>query len=190
MENTFSTFEAAKHCDTTMTSISRWIKAGRIKCYRTPGGHHRILREDLFEFMDKYNMPIPEKIKPVRKKILIVDDDVEVRESLLVSLTSDKYNFEVDVAKDGYEAGLKVMQFKPDVIILDLMMPNIDGFKVCERIKSDPLTQNIKILVLTAYDDPDTIDKAYKKGADKILIKPAGTEELVEEIKLLLQKNH
>jgi len=188
MKNSYSTFEAADYCDTTMTSISRWIKAGKINSYRTPGGHHRILREDLFEFMDKHNMPIPEKIKPARKKILIVDDDAEVRESLLLFLTSDKYNFEVDVAKDGYEAGLKVMQFKPDVIILDLMMPNIDGFKVCERTKSDPLTQDIKILVLTAYDDPDNIDKAYKKGADKILIKPAGKEELLEEIKLLLRK--
>ena len=188
MKNSFSTFEAAEYCDTTMISIIRWVKDGKIKSYRTPGGHRRIPRQALFEFMDKYNIPIPEKVEPVRKRILIVDDDFEVRESLFLFLSGDQYNFELAVAKDGYEAGIKVMQFKPDVIILDLMMPNIDGFEVCERIKSDPLTQNIKILVLTAYDDPDNIDKANKKGADKILVKPAGTEELIGEIKLLLHK--
>ena len=93
-----------------------------------------------------------------------------------------------DVAKDGYEAGMKVLQFEPDVIILDLMMPHIDGFGVCKRIKSDPSTQNIKVLVLTAYDDPANQKKAYACGADKMLSKPVGTEELLKEINILLQQ--
>ena len=122
--------------------------------------------------------------------ILIVDDDTEVREHLISFLSDDRYNFDVTIAKNGYEAGIKVMQIKPDVLILDLMMPNVNGFEVCERIKNDPLTQNIKIIVLTAYDDPATVNKAYSKGADKMLFKPVAMEEILKEINLLLHKSY
>ena len=190
MKNALTTFEAAKYCNTNMISISRWIRDGELKSYKTPGGHNRIMKEDLFRFMEKFNIPIPEKLGSIRKKVLIASDDVEVQEQLFSFLSDSHYNFDVTVAGDGYEAGIKLVRFKPDILILDLMMPYIDGFDVCEEIKIDPVTQNIKILILSVSDNPAAVKKAYEKGADKVLFKPAAANELLKEINVLLRKNY
>ena len=185
-KDVFSTFQAAEYCDTSYMSIKRWIMSGKLKAYKTPGGHNRIHKRNLIDFMMKNNIPIPEKVDIIRKKILVVDDDIQVREGIANYLRMNGQNYEVTTAEDGFEAGIIVNQFDPDLIILDLLMPKMDGFKVCEKIKRNLLTRDTKILVLTGYANKKNMKRAYESGADKVLQKPLDMEKLLEEINLVI----
>ncbi|MFC1558861.1 response regulator [candidate division KSB1 bacterium] len=175
-----TTFNAAEYCDVSFMTINRWIADGKIKAHKTPGGHRRIFKEDLQKFMLKNNIPIPEGDLIINKKILIVDDDVELRESLEEYL-KERY-FEVFTAGDGYEACFVLNKQLPDFIILDLIMPNMDGFRVCELIKEDSRTKDLKLIVLTGYANEENIKRAYEFGVDKVLSKPVKIEDLLDII--------
>lgn len=185
-KDVLSTFQAAEYCDTSYMSIKRWIMSGKLKAYKTPGGHNRINKRNLIDFMMKNNIPIPEKVDIIRRKILVVDDDTQVREGIANYLRMNGQNYDVATAEDGFEAGIIVNQFSPDLIILDLLMPKMDGFKVCEKIKRNLLTRDIKILVLTGYANKKNMKRAYESGADKVLQKPLDMEKLLEEINLVI----
>jgi len=184
-KNAFTTFQAADICSSSDSSIKRYIKSGKLKAYRTPGGHYRIVKNDLFTFMKENNIPIPER-EIVRKKILIVDDDEQVRESIAKYLRINVRNYDVATSEDGFDTGIMIAQYMPNIIILDLIMPQMDGFNVCEKIKRNPLIKNIKILVLTGYASDKNVKRAYECGADKVLAKPIEKEELIKEINSLI----
>lgn len=178
--------EAAKFCAVDRITLWRWVKSGYLEASVTLGGHHRILKEDLESFLvDNGMYPLAKKYF-LKDKILIVDDDPVLREVLSKALSDNKY--QTEVAADGFEAGVKVMQFKPDLIILDLIMPRMDGFEVCKLIKKDPVLSHIKILILTGYPTDDNIDRATKIDADVFLGKPVGIDTLLRHIKDLLEK--
>ena len=132
----------------TYQSAHNWIKSGRIKAFRTPGRHHRIRLGDLNEFLENHAMPPYEEEpeKSDRLKVLVVDDDPVVVESVTASLRiEDKY--EIATAFDDFNAGLLVERFRPNLVILDLLMPLVNGFDACETIKSE--NTETKVLVIT-----------------------------------------
>lgn len=182
----FTTFQAAEFCHTSFMSIKRWIQSGKLFAFKTPGGHYRILGKDLINFMKKNNIPIIKNIQPIWKKILIVDDETPIRDTISQFLRMNGNNFELATAEDGFEAGILVNQFMPDLILLDLMMPKMDGFKVCEKIKTNPTTKNIKLIVMTGFGTNENIKKAYDCGADKVLEKPFELQTLLEEINTII----
>ncbi len=118
------------------------------------------------------------------KRILIVDDDLQLQKLLTVMFTFDKY--ETETASSGFEAGAKVVKFKPDLIILDLFMPEMSGFDVCRRIKKDPETSHIKILALTGYDSKENRDRIMEAGADDYMVKPVEKDVLLKHVEDLL----
>ncbi len=183
----FTVSQASKYCRVSPKTIINWIEAGYIKAYKTVGGHRRMKREDLDEFMKKNDMPIPEEAKgEQRKKILVVDDDKIIVETIVQALEEDEHGFELISASDGFEAGLQVSHFKPDLVILDIMMPDINGYEVCQKIKCNPLTKETKVVVLSAYLDDDAFKQMKEYGADACFSKPLPLEQLrLEVIKLL-----
>ncbi len=179
--------QAAKYCAVDRMSMWRWVKAGNIRVSVTPGGHHRILREDLEAFIIEKGMyPLAQKQFP-RKKILIVDDDVSIERVLSKMLTDRKY--EIGVASDGFEAGIKVMQFKPDLMISDLIMPGMDGFEVCSLLKANSSTSHIKILTFTGYDTEENREKILRAGADAYMVKPVDRTALLTTIEDLFRSH-
>lgn len=178
--------QAAKYCAVDRMSMWRWVKAGNLRASVTPGGHHRILREDLEAFLVEKGMyPLAIKQFP-RKKILIVDDDVSILKVLSKMLTDHKY--ETAVAADGFEAGIKVVQFKPDLVILDLIMPYMDGFEVCRLIRANSATAHIKILTFTGYDTEENREKILRAGADAYMAKPVDRAVLLTKIEDILSR--
>ena len=178
--------ECAEFCAVNRSTLWRWIKAGYLEASVTLGGHHRILKEDLESFLvDNEMYPLAKK-HFLKNKILIVDDDPMIQKTLSESLSNNKY--QTDVAADGFEAGIKVMQFKPDLLILDLIMPRMDGFEVCKLIKKDPMISHIKILILTGYPTDENIDRMTEINADDFLEKPVKVDTLLRHIKDLLEK--
>jgi CheY-like chemotaxis protein len=137
--------------------------------------------------MRTQGIPIPEeKEENSRKKILVVDDDMIIVESIVQALEEDNFDYEVLSASDGFEAGLQVNHFHPDLLILDIMMPDIKGYDVCKKIKTDMETKNIKIIVLSAYLDDDKFTRMKENGADVCLSKPLPLSQLKAEVAKLL----
>jgi len=156
MDDTMTVFTASKYCNVSSKTIINWVEAGHIKAYKTVGGHRRIKKNDLEVFMLDQGIPIPEqKEETDRKKILVVDDDLIIVESIVQALEEDEYNYEVISASDGFEAGLQVNHFNPDILILDIMMPDIKGYEVCKKIA---LERNLPIRMVY-----DTIIKSLQE---------------------------
>jgi len=187
MDDTMTVFTASKYCNVSSKTIINWVEAGHIKAYKTVGGHRRIKKNDLQAFMLDQGIPIPEqKAESDRKKILVVDDDLIIVESIVQALEEDEYDYEVISASDGFEAGLQVNHFNPDLLILDIMMPDIKGYDVCKKIKSNKDTQHTKIIVLSAYLDEEKFKQMKENGADVCFSKPLPLSELKNEVATLL----
>ena len=144
-------------------------------------------KEDLDQFLREKGMPIPDESKgDERKKILVVDDDKIIVETIVQALEEDEHGYEMISASDGFEAGLQVSHFKPDLVILDIMMPDINGYEVCQKIKCTPETRDIKIVVLSAYLNDETFTRMKEYGADACFSKPLPLEQLKFEVANLL----
>jgi len=180
----FTTFEAAKLCHVSPLSIINWVNAGRLPAFRTPGGHRRIRREDLVRFMRDTGMPLPEELREGsgRPRVLVVDDEASIREVLTEHLTTREKPYEVMAAADGFEAGRLVATFRPDLVLLDLRMPGMDGFQVCRTIKADPETSNTVVIAMTGYYTPETEARILECGAMRCIAKPIEPSALGTQI--------
>jgi len=186
-EEVFSIPQAAKYCAVSRWTLSKCVKSGELKASRTPGGHYRILKKDLESFiLEKGMYPLANNLSS-SKKILIVDDDPKIQKLLSKMLSNEKY--ETETASTGYEAGAKVVRFKPGLIILDLIMPEMSGFEVCRQVKEAPDTSHIKILAVTGYDTKGNREKIMKAGADGYLAKPLKRQSLIHYVNNLLNTN-
>ncbi|MDH3626238.1 MAG: response regulator [Acidobacteriota bacterium] len=170
----FTTFETAKLCHVSPLSIINWVNAGRLPAFRTPGGHRRIRREDLIRFMRENGIPLPEELREGsgKSKVLVVDDEASIREVLAEHLTTRTTSYEVLTAADGFEAGRLVATFRPDVVLLDLRMPGLDGFQICRTIKADPETKNTVVIAMTGFYSPETEARILECGAIRCFAKP------------------
>ena len=117
-------------------------------------------------------------------RILIADDNPQGVELLEAYLAGTDY--EVATASDGEQTLARVRQWKPDLILLDIMMPRISGFEVCKRLRADPATRDIAIIMVTALDQNADVDRAVEAGTDDFLSKPINKTELLLRIRALL----
>ncbi len=180
-------YQASKYCGVSPKTVSNWIDEGHINAFRTVGGHRRIRKEDLDAFLRKQGMPVPGAlVDGDRKKILVIDDDNLIVETIVSSLEEEPHDYEIISASDGFEAGIQVSHFKPDLLILDIMMPDIDGYEVCRKVKGDPGTCHMKIIVLSAYMDEENYENMKRNGADVCFSKPLPLEKLKREVATLL----
>ncbi|MBA2287447.1 MAG: response regulator transcription factor [Ktedonobacteraceae bacterium] len=132
---------------------------------------------------DAHGRTEPEK-KPL--KALVIDDEKTIIEFIELGLRYE--GFQVESARDGQEGLTAAQRVNPDIIILDLMMPGIDGLEVCRRLRSNPVTQDAPILMLTAKDDVRDRITGLETGADDYLTKPFSFEELVARIRAILRR--
>lgn len=171
----YKTTEICKYFDVTPMAVIKWIKSGKLTSYETPGGHFRVTREDLINFFEQRGHTLPDELKPESKKyrILVVDDEKNVIESVKLILEGLGVETEIETASDGFEAGMKVTRFLPDLVILDALMPGANGHRIIELIRSNDTLKHTRILVFTGYNNE--AEKMIKLGADKAIIK-AGPE--------------
>src|SRR3989338_10879677 len=148
-----TTKNIAEYCQVTQRTAVQWINEGKLKSFRTPGKHIRVNRADFIEFLKKYQMPIPEELVSSlntnsKKKILIVDDDRSMVDSIRRFLQREMV-YDLEIAYDGFEAGQKFSDFKPDLVILDIKMPGVDGYKLCSHVRDNPDNKSTKILLIS-----------------------------------------
>jgi len=187
----FTTFEAAKLCHVSPLSIINWVNAGRIPAFRTPGGHRRIRREDLARFMRENGIPLPEELRDGsgRSRVLVVDDEAAIRDIFAESLAQRSKPYEVMTAADGFEAGRLVATFRPDVVLLDLRMPGLDGFQVCRTIKGDSETASTVVIAMTGYHTHETESRIVECGAVRCLSKPIEPSAVAAVIDAVLEQS-
>ena len=119
--------------------------------------------------------------------ILIVDDDASARKTLVAMLEGE--NYELELAKNGFEAIQAAERLHPDIILLDVMMPGMDGFEVCRRIRSTPHLAEVPIIILTALDDRGSLLRGIESGADDFLTKPVDRQELKARVRTITRLN-
>ncbi len=178
-----TTGQAARHCQVSVPALRRWIQHGQLKAFKTPGGHLRIVGEEFQRFLREHGMPAYPTL-PSEARILVVDDEPDVVGLFMEFLAGDPRGFKLETATDGYEALIKVGAFRPSLLLLDILMPRVDGVEVCRRLKADPETRAIKILGITGH--PDSIPALLEAGADACLTKPVDLGRLRQEAERLL----
>ena len=179
----FSTFEVAKMLELSPGTVANWVDAGRLRAFTTLGGHRRIKAEDLKTFLEENKMPVPGELSKRMsgaKKILIVEDDVKLQKLIERFFRDARKNWEVFTATDGFQAGSLVGSEKPDVVLLDIMLPDFNGFKVCEIIKAS--NKHTLVIAVTGYDSEEIKAKILAAGADDYFVKPFKFEQLIARI--------
>ncbi len=184
----FTTGEAAEICKVSQQTIIRCFDAGRLNGFRVPGSKfRRIPREELIRFMKDNDIPL-DQMGPShgRKRILVVDDDPGIVD-LMVEVLGKDDRFEVKTAATGYDAGMVSESFKPDVIVLDYMLPDINGNVVCRAVRNNADLGHTRIIIVSGVVNQDEIDGLLEAGADEFLKKPFDIEKLMERIESLLE---
>ncbi len=181
----FTTGEAAEICKVSQQTIIRCFDAGRLNGFRVPGSRfRRIPREELLRFMRENDIPTS-ALEPGAKRILVVDDDPGIVRLVTEWLESDG-RFEVRSASTGYDAGLETERFRPALIVLDYMLPDINGNVVCRRVRESPELAGTRVLCVSGVVEADEVERLRASGADDFLKKPFDLNELVRRIEALL----
>ena len=181
----FTTSEIARYCEVSNDGVLKWIKAGKLRAFATPGGHYRVSNEDFRAFLKRYEFPIFDELEDETTRLLIVDDDASIRELIQRRVRAVEPHWILDEAADGYEAGLLIGSQRPHLIIVDLMMPNVDGIALCRSIRSHAQGASIGIVTISGAHDATLERRARRAGADAHLSKPIDFPQLLDTLSRL-----
>lgn len=186
MKRSLSTGEFAQYFGVGHRTVLRWIKEGYLNAFQLPGrGDNRIPLSEGVRFMRDNNIPVPKELADAVSplKVLIVEDDESVVG--MIERHLDGYGFRFQAASDGFKAGAALMDFKPALLILDLAIPEMDGFEVLHFVRETKELKKTKVLVVSGTGDGE-LEKARKTGADKVLAKPFDPGKLKKAVAQLL----
>jgi excisionase family DNA binding protein len=179
----YTTHEVSRLLHVNPRSVINWIEQNLLPSYRTPGGHRRIRHDDLLAFLRKHQIPTPASLVDGKFGILIVDDDPEIV-ALVKAFLERQGGYEISTASDGITAMIEVGRVKPDLLILDIMIPGFDGVEVCRRLKADSTN---KTAVIAVSGIADNEKKVLQAGADSFMLKPIDLDKLHAEARRLLR---
>jgi excisionase family DNA binding protein len=179
----FTTHEVSRLLQVNPRSVINWIDQSLLSSYRTPGGHRRIRRDDLLAFLRKHQIPTPASLVDEKFSVLVVDDEQAIVD-VVQTFLQRQGNYEVTSASDGITALIEVGRVKPDLLVLDIMIPGVDGIEVCRRIKANPTNRTAIIAVSGNTEREKMIMDA---GADAFMAKPIDLDKLQTEAKRLLR---
>ncbi|MCL2624021.1 MAG: response regulator [Planctomycetaceae bacterium] len=185
VKTVFTTGEAAKICKVSQQTIIRCFDSGQLKGFRVPGSRfRRIPRDQLFNFMRDNGIPT-DSLESGKRKVLVVDDDRDLVE-LIVDVLERDGRFETRTVNNGFDAGMMVKEYRPDLIVLDVMLPDINGKEVCQRVRNDSSLDEVRIICISGMVEEDKISELKAAGANDFLQKPFDTERLIERLCALL----
>lgn len=179
----FTTGEAAELCKLSQQTIIRCFDSGQLDGFRVPGSKfRRIPRDALMKFMKDNHIPLGDLAEEDgRLRVLVVDDDPQIVELFVDVLTADG-RFEVATAQTGYDAGVVTQQFRPHVVVLDYMLPDVNGNVVCRTIRGNPDLSHIRILIISGMVNPAEVSTLMEAGADDFIKKPFNIDKVIDRI--------
>jgi len=169
--------------------VGRWLHKGKLPYFHTAGGHRRVWDTDLIAFLQRHNIPVPHELSgAVLTRVLIVDDEAPTRRLVRRIVQSRFPQAEIHEAADGFGAGQKTARFLPTLVILDLRLPGLDGFRVCRDIRENPELRHIRILAMSGHSVQESRGKAMEAGADDFLAKPFEPDAMAEKVRQCLER--
>lgn len=182
----FTTGEVAQICKVSQQTVIRCFDSGKLNGFRVPGSRfRRIPREALVAFMKTNQIPM-DQLETGKKRVLVVDDDDAIIEMFTDLLERDG-RFEVKTARTGYDAGIVTEQFRPDVMLLDYKLPDINGNVVCRTIRANPNYKHMQIIIISGVADPDEVAELKTAGADDFIRKPFDINAVIHRIAELVK---
>jgi excisionase family DNA binding protein len=180
----FTSGEVAAICGVSADTVSRWFDLGQIDGYRLgPGGDRRIPYDSLRKFMVSHGIPL-DRLEEGQRRVLVVDDDPYYLDIIPEALSRED-DYEILVASTGFDAGALVVQHNPHLVILDIHLSDIDGRRVCERVKSRPETSSTRVLAISGLLDEDELLELTDFGFDGYLTKPFSIGDLALQVRRL-----
>jgi two-component system OmpR family response regulator len=183
IKSIYTTHDLSRLLHVNPRSVINWIEQDLLQSFRTPGGHRRVRHEDLLAFLRKHKIPMPGALAGGSFSVLIVEDEEDVSK-MIQTFMETQNGYKVSTATDGINALLAVGRDRPDLMILDIKIPGVDGIEVCRQIKADPKGKTA-IIAISGQSDNGT--RAIEAGADAFLNKPLDLESLLTQVKKLLQ---
>lgn len=180
----FTTFQVARMLGVSPPTVVNWVNGGLLAAHRTPGGHRRIKEDDIAEFARRNSYPLPAELSsratpsPSARKVLIVDDEPDFC-AMVKDYLQLRGGFEVEVANSGFAAGLTVARFRPAVILMDILIPDMDGFEVVKMLRQDPEMRGVPVIACTAHRDPPIEERVRREGFNGFLQKPVKLDTLL-----------
>jgi excisionase family DNA binding protein len=184
-DSLLTSFQVAQLAQRSVSTVLNWVRDGKLPASKTEGGHRRIRAEDVAELMVRRNLPIPEALESLsRRRILVVDDQEMVLRALGRVLKRFTDTVEYRFCESGIKALIEIGDFKPHLVALDVRMPEVNGISVCKRLKEDPRTQEIKVVVFSGYLTDEDEKRAHQAGADLVVHKPLRVWQLLDLLEL------
>lgn len=186
MKGVYTTGEVAKICKVSQQTVIRCFDSGKLEGFRVPGSRfRRIPRESLVAFMKKNNIPL-DNLDSGKKRILVVDDDEAIVE-MFVELLERDGRFEVKTANGGFSAGIMVEKHRPDLMILDYKLPDVNGNVVCQTVRSKPEFDHMRIILISGVAEPSEVQMLLDAGADEFIRKPFQIDLVISRMAELLK---
>jgi len=176
--------EVAKMLRVATVTVRMWAQKGMLKAEVTPGGHRRYMLQEVKRFAGSHGIALQLEEDDNNLRVLIVDDEPEWRALLTDVFKDTSEEVITETAADGFEAGHKVAVFRPHLVLLDLMMPGINGVQVCQAIKSDPETSSARVICISGYIEEENEQRLKDAGVEHCFAKPLNTAELFRVIGL------
>ncbi|MGD9601008.1 MAG: response regulator [Gammaproteobacteria bacterium] len=174
--------EVARMLMVKPVTVRSWALSGMLPSLTTPGRHRRFRRQDVDRFAAAHGIAIAGERLDVTPRVLVVDDERAVADYLAEFLNA--HGASAAVAYDGFDAGRKVQGFRPDILLLDLRMPRLDGFEVCAQLKADAATRDIRILAMTGVPTRENSLRILAAGAEHCFPKPLDHTQLLQVLGL------
>lgn len=185
LQRLLTTNEIGKLVGVSERTVANWIDRGYLNAFRTPGGHRRVERKILTDFLTKRGLPVPSHLEE-RVSVLIVEDDPQVGNTLKSWLEQPGDSFQVKLVHDGVSALLDIGARKPRLVLLDVMMPGMDGLEVCRKVKADPTLSDVEVIFVTARRDLDAESLVRDSGAAAVKFKPVRKSDLRDTVSRVL----
>ncbi|TVQ41099.1 MAG: response regulator [Spirochaetaceae bacterium] len=190
----FSALEVANICGVVNQTAINWIKNGYLKAFTTPGGQYRVYSDDLVRFLHSRGMRMPEELQQLLAEqmtlssLIIIEDDRELSDTIKRALAERYPSFTVHQAFDGFDAGRIVAEVKPGVVVLDIDLPELDGYQLCRRIREDTNLGNPIVVALCGSQDAAEHERITEAGADALVTRPLDIGALADTIDGLIRK--
>jgi CheY-like chemotaxis protein len=184
-DSLLTSYEVGDILQVNPSSINKWVRDGLIQAFRTPGGHHRIRAGDLVSFLQNHKMPVPRRlVNAAKKRLLVVDDDAKQLAAIARALKGQGHRIELRTVDNGIDALVQVGAFAPNVVVLDVFMPGLDGVEVCKHLKKMSETTDVKVVITSGQLTAKIEEEARAAGAARCLNKPLELEQLLEVLEL------
>jgi excisionase family DNA binding protein len=176
----YTTHDISRLLQVDPSTVSKWIDRGILVAFRTPGGHRRVRAGDLRSFLIAHEMPVPEELGSSAVRLLVADDEKPVLDAMKRAFKAHANQVELTTTTSGVEALLLVTELKPHGLLIDLNMPEVDGFEICRRIRARKNLEGVRLITMTGRHTPEMVEQSLKAGAVACIAKPVEVGQVLE----------